>query len=262
MLTLTGILHKFPESEWELNISRFELKAGEIRGIIGPNGSGKSTLLRIAAGVLPPVRGEVLLKNKSLRQQKRPAIARILGYLPQDLSSEYDLTVEELVRMGRYPHIRGFGILHQADIKIVEQNLERTGLQTFRKRRLSQLSGGEKKRAFLASVLTQAPDFLLLDEPTGALDLHRQVDFFYLLKELAFAGIGIAVVTHDINSASLFCDELTFLNKGTCLSQGLPRQVLAEKNIRVVFGSDIFMGMHPEADRPILLPRPVRKEKT
>lgn len=262
MLALTGIKHSFPESEWELDIPLFELKPGEILGIIGPNGSGKSTLLRIAAGILPPVQGTVHLKGRSMREQKRPDIARILGYLPQELSSEYDLTVAELVRMGRYPHTRGIGILHQADIGIVRQNLERTGLSLLSTRRLSQLSGGEKKRAFLASVLTQAPEFLLLDEPTAALDLHRQVDFFHLLKNLAAAGIGIAVVTHDINLAALFCDGLTFLNNGSCLAQGPPNKVLVKNIIHEVFGPEILMGIHPESDRPIVLPRLGGKEKT
>lgn len=262
MLLLNGIIHRFPESQWELAIPKFTLKPGEIRGIIGPNGSGKSTLLRIAGGIITPLQGEVRLKDRAMRQQKRPVIARILGYLPQELASEYDITVEELVRMGRYAHTRRMGILDTDDIRIVRENLTRTGLSPLSSRRLSRLSGGEKKRAFLASVLTQAPEFLLLDEPTASLDLNRQVDFFILLQELAAAGIGIAVVTHDINLAAQFCENLTFLNQGACLAQGPPHKVLSEKNIRTVFGPDILMGTHPESDRPIVLPRAGRKTTT
>jgi iron complex transport system ATP-binding protein len=107
MLELKNIIHRFPESSWELNINRFSVSPGEVQGIIGPNGSGKSTLLRISAGILDPLAGDVTLGGNKLKKLKRHTIARQVGYLPQELSSEYDFTVEELVRMGRYPHTKG-----------------------------------------------------------------------------------------------------------------------------------------------------------
>jgi iron complex transport system ATP-binding protein len=157
--------------------------------------------------------------------------------------------------MGRYPHTRGFGLLSPADQEVINSSLEITEMSSLRNRRLSRLSGGEKKRAFLASVLAQTPKVLLLDEPTSALDIHYQVQFFQLLKKLAAEGIGIAIVTHDINFAALFSDELMFLEGGKCLIQDQPGEVLAAEAVTAIYGSDIIMGRHPQIDRPYILPR-------
>ncbi len=185
----------------------------------------------------------------------RRSIARHMGYLPQELISEYDLTVEEIVRMGRYPYTKGFGSLTSADQEIIQDSLKLTEMENLSERRLSQLSGGEKKRAFLASVLAQSPKVLLLDEPTGALDIHHRIQFFRLLESLVKKTMGIAVVTHDLNLASLFCDRLLLLSEGRCFALGSPTQVLSIENVESVYGDEILMKNHPEIDRPTFLPR-------
>lgn len=261
IIKLENIYHRFPDSYWELNISGFSISSGKVLGIIGPNGSGKSTLLRIAAGVLEPLRGKIKLENQELRNLDRRTIARHLGYLPQELASLYDFTVEELVCMGRYPHIKGFGSLVSSDRNAVRYSLEVTEMDTLRKRPLSRLSGGERKRAFLASVLAQQPRVLLLDEPTSALDIHRQTQFFRLLRNLAEKGMGVAVVTHDINFASLFSDWLMFLAEGRCIATGPPNHVLTDEIMHLVYGKDILMGLHPEVARPTVLPRILSEKK-
>ena len=129
-----------------------------------------------------------------------------------------------------------------------------------RNRRLSQLSGGEKKRAFLASVLAQQPRFLLLDEPATALDLPHRVRFFRLLHSLSRDGMGIAVVTHDVNLASLYADRLLMLSTGRILSLGPPHQVLTEERVSEVYGADVLMGRHPETQRPLIFARAVQEE--
>jgi len=260
IIELKNIHHCFPGSAWELNLERLNISTSEVLGIIGPNGSGKSTLLRIAAGVLSPFQGTVLLGHKELRKLDRRSIARHIGYLPQELTSEYDYSVEEIVRMGRYPHTKAFGSLVQSDLDAVKHSLEVTEMDTMNKRHLSCLSGGERKRAFLASVLAQQPKVLLLDEPTSALDIHRQVQFFRLLQSLANDGMGIAVVTHDLNFASLFSDRLVFLEQGRCIAMGTPGQVLTEETMRLVYGEVILTGRHPETNRPMILPRVLAEE--
>jgi iron complex transport system ATP-binding protein len=255
MIELRHIVHRFPGSEWKLDIPDFTIQASEILGIIGPNGSGKSTLLRIAAGIIKPLEGTVWLSGNKIINLKRKEIAKKIGYLPQETGSEYDYTVEELVRMGRYSHTGTFGGLGLLDLKRVRDSLKSTDMEKMSERRLSQLSGGEKKRAFLASVLAQSPDILLLDEPTSSLDIHRQVRFFHLLRRLTNQGMGVAVVTHDVNFASLFCQKLVFLSNGELLSMGKPEKVISEKNIKQVYGEDVLLGRHPETDDPYLLPR-------
>lgn len=260
ILELEKIHHRFQNSDWELSLDRLILEGGELLGIIGPNGAGKSTLLRIAAGILPPTRGTVRVAGRDLSRLNRKTAARSLGYLPQELSWEYDLTVEELAGMGRYPYLNLLGTMVDTDQSAVSRGLRLAGMEDLKTRHLSQLSGGEKKRAFLASVLAQNPRALLLDEPTGALDLHHQVQIFGLLKKLARSGSAVAVVTHDINLASLYSDKLLFLRGGKCLAWGQPREVLTEKTVTAAFGSVVLMNRHPEIDRPTLLPRVLGNE--
>jgi len=255
MIELNNIIHQFPNSDWKLDILNFSIQTSEVLGIIGPNGSGKSTLLRIAAGIIKPLKGTVSLYGKDINKIKRKEIAKKIGYLPQETRSEYDYTVEELAHMGRYPHTGTFGILSSLDLEIVKKSLSSTDMGEMSERRLSQLSGGEKKRAFLSSVLAQNPEILLLDEPTSSLDIHRQVQFFQLLSRLSEQGMGIAVVTHDINFASLFCQRVIFISDGKLLSQGKPEAVISEQNIKTVYGEDVILGRHPETNNPYLLPR-------
>jgi len=262
MLELKDIRHGFAESDWTLHISSLELISGEIFSIIGPNGSGKSTLLRIASGVLEPQGGTVLLNGNNIFELKRRSVARSLGYLPQEIVSLYDLTVEEVVRMGRYPHTQGFGTLEKSDNVVVQECLDLTEMTTLKERPLSRLSGGEKKRAFLASVLAQKPEILLLDEPTSALDVHHQIQFFRLLQSLSREGMGVAVVTHDINLASLFSDRLMLLSEGEPVVSGSPAEVLSATTVHTVYGEDILLGFHPETGRPTILPKLVPEKKS
>jgi iron complex transport system ATP-binding protein len=262
MLELKNIRHVFPESDWTLHVPSLELLPGEVFCIIGPNGSGKSTMLRIASGVLAPLEGTILLCGKNIFELKRRSIARSLGYLPQETVSLYDFTVEEIVKMGRYAHTRGFGTLENRDLSIVQECLDLTEMTPLRGRPLSRLSGGEKKRAFLASVLAQKPEILLLDEPTSALDIHHQVQFFRLLQSLAREGMGVVVVTHDINLASLFSDRMMVLLGGEPVVSGSPAEVLTASTVRSVYGEDILMGSHPETGRPTIIPRLMTEKKS
>jgi iron complex transport system ATP-binding protein len=262
MLELKDIRHGFKESDWTLRISSLEFFSGEVFSIIGPNGSGKSTLLRLASGVLKPLDGTVLLNGKNVFELKRRSVARYLGYLPQETVSLYDLTVEEVVRMGRYPHTQGFGTLRKSDNAVIQECLDLTELIPLKKRPLSKLSGGEKKRAFLASVLAQKPDILLLDEPTSALDVHHQIQFFRLLQNLSSEGMGVVVVTHDINLASLFSDRLMLLSEGEPVVSGPPAEVLSAATVHSVYGEEILMGFHPETGRPTILPKLVPEKKS
>jgi len=254
VLVLRNISHRYEESGWSLHVPLLEIKKSEFVGIIGPNGAGKSTLLQIAAGVLRPDGGAVLLNGRSLSSTARKSAARTLGFLPQELTSSSDYSVEDIARMGRYPYLKGLGGLSGADEDAVDRSLALTDLMDFRRRRLSQLSGGERKRAFLASVLAQEPEIMLLDEPTGALDIHRQVQFFRLLRELADGRMGIVVVTHDLNLASLFSDRLVLLSGGRPVRSGPPAEVLRSPVLTEVYGRGIFVGTHPQVNKPIVLP--------
>ena len=245
----------YDNSGWYLRDVSLKIRPGEFTGIIGPNGSGKSTLLKIAAGVLRPSSGQILLMNKQISSLSRRKIARHLGYLPQNVISTFDYRVEEVVAMGRFPHLSGAGFLQPNDLKIIEYCLKSTETTAYRNRPVSQLSGGERQRVLLAAVLAQEPKVLLLDEPTTGLDLHHQVEFFSLLTELTQKGIAVAVVTHDLNLASQYCHRLLLLNEGRTVLEGDVSQVIRQEILSDIYRQNVYVSRHPLTDKPIVLPR-------
>ena len=254
LLQLDAVSYQYPDSGWRLDAVTLAVASGEVLAAIGPNGSGKSTLLRLGAGVLTPTSGRVMLDGRECAGLPRREIARTLGYLPQQVTSEFDYRVEEVVAMGRYPHLSGAGFLSAADIAVVERCLAETEIERYRSRRLSRLSGGERQRAFLASVLAQEPRVLLLDEPTSSLDLHHQVRFFGLLRRLSAQGMAVVVVTHDVNLASLFCDRVALLRDGRLVEEGTPADVLRADVLQATYGNEVILERHPTTGRPIVLP--------
>ena len=254
LLHLDAIAYQYPDSDWRLEGVSLAVGAGEVLAIIGPNGSGKSTLLRVAAGVLAPGAGRVALGGRDLASLSRREIARTLGYLPQHVTSDFDYRVEEVVALGRFPHLAGAGFLSAGDAAVVDRCLAETEVAAYRQRPISHLSGGERQRVFLASVLAQEPRVLLLDEPTAALDLHHQVHFFGLVRRLARQGIGVAVVTHDVNLASLYCDRVALLRGGRLAEEGTPEHVLRADVLQATYGNEVLLERHPTTGRPIVLP--------
>ena len=248
MLVLEDVSYAYSAGQWHLRNLHLALPAGRICGIIGPNGAGKSTLLKIAAGIITCQSGKITLAGRDMQQFSRREMAAILGYLPQLVGSTFDLAV------GRYPHLSGAGFLQERDVGIVEQCLRQTETLAYRQRRLSELSGGERQRVMLASVLAQQPQVLLLDEPTTGLDLHHQVTFFRLLKELAGQGIAIAVVTHDLNLAGQFCDKLLLLKDGELVKEGSVKEVIEQQILRQCYGPEVLVSQHPLTGEPIVLP--------
>ncbi len=240
---------------WSLRVASLAVEPGEILSIIGPNGSGKSTLLRLAAGVIEPGKGHVWLGNIRMAEMDRTAVARRLGYLPQHIQPQFDLTAGEIATLGRRPHLQGFGRLRRRDRTAVEAAMRATETLHLSERLLSQLSGGERRRVFLASVLAQEPRVLLLDEPTASLDLHHQVLFFRRLRGLADSGMGVLVVTHDLNLASLFSDRVVLLDRGRIRHRGSAKDVVKTGTIKTVYGPELRVDRHPEIDRPVVLPR-------
>ncbi len=256
ILSMIVIGYRYPGAGWRLEVERLEVSPGERVGIIGPNGSGKSTLLKIAAGVLRPDSGRVFQRGTELEALERREIARRIAYLPQTVSSMLDFTVEEVVRMGRYPHLEGFGRMRGRHDEVVEATLDATGLVPLRTRPLSRLSGGEYKRVLLASVLAQEPEVLLLDEPTAALDVEHQVRLHRLFVALSRKGMAVVAVTHDLNLASLFFRRLLLLEHGKVSQQGSPGEVLTGETMERVYGAEVLVHRHPLVDCPMVLPRP------
>ena len=215
------------------------LPAGEVTALVGPNGSGKSTLLKTMANQLSPERGRVLLDGEQIRSLDSKQLARQLGLLSQENESPGSLTVEELVYHGRYPHRGFFDSLGEADHAAVDRAIELAGVERLRDSEMSNLSGGQKQLAWIAMVLAQETDVLLLDEPTTFLDLHHQLRVMEVVRTLnREEGVTVGVVLHDVGQAARFADNLIAMKDGELYDWGPPEDVVTEALLADVFRVD------------------------
>lgn len=214
-----------------------ELPNGQLTAIVGPNGSGKSTLLRGMSRLLAPRSGHVLLDGKDIHQLPARELARLLGLLPQGPVTPEGITVAELVSRGRHPHRGLFARLTSDDQQAIDDALAAVELVDLRDRPADQLSGGQRQRVWIAMVLAQGTQYLLLDEPTTYLDLAHAVDVMNVVHAAAH-GTGRTVVTvlHDLTLAAQYADHLVVMGDGQIAAQGRPAEVLTEELLKDVFG--------------------------
>lgn len=229
---------------------------GALVGVLGPNGSGKTTLLRCLMGYLPAKRGRVSLGGRDVAEWSRRDFARQVAVVPQEMPTDFPLSVSELVLIGRLPHLSAHGIGFESarDHQAAAAALEACAIAELANRPIHQLSGGELRRAFIARALAQETPFLLLDEPTSSLDLRHQLAIFDLLRTLARAGAGVLVVLHDVNLAAAHCDRVVLMKEGAVVAAGTPREALDPKILGDVYGVDLRAIVAEGIDRAILVP--------
>jgi iron complex transport system ATP-binding protein len=233
----------------------FHLASGKLTVLLGPNGSGKSTLLKTLARTLTPRKGRVLLDKLDIHRQSTRAIARRLGVLPQSPNAPDGLTVRELVALGRFPYQSLIRQWSRADQAAVEKAMIAADVIGFADRPVDSLSGGQRQRCWIAMVLAQETEWLLLDEPTTFLDLKVQVDLMELLAELCHHhGRTLLVVLHDLNLAAAYADELVLMRRGKILHRGAPSEVFNRRALYDVFGLDADVMTDPMNGRPICVP--------
>ena len=211
-------------------------------GLLGPNGSGKSTLLRALAGLIPGARPQVFINDAPLNTLSAGWLSRRVALVTQHLALDADLSVEEVVRLGRTPYRGAFSPWRSEDRLAVEQALSDTRLDGLRHQRWHQLSGGQQQRCAIARALAQQPAILLLDEPTNHLDIRHQLELMALIGSLQMTTI---VALHDLNLAANYCDELLLLNHGEVVAAGNAGTVLTPAHIRDVYGVDVSIARSP-----------------
>lgn len=224
-----------------------ELRRGEFLGLIGPNGSGKTTLLRALTGQIAPSSGTVLLEGAPMRSQARRDVARKLAVVPQMSVPPFEFTVEEIVAMGRSPHLGRLQPERPQDRSAVARAMDLTHTESLAKRPVTELSGGEFQRVVIARALAQEAPLMLLDEPAAHLDIGHQVEIFELLLRLnRDEERSILCVSHDLNLASRYCDRLVAMQEGRVAAEGTPAEVLTERKVGDLYRCRVRVETGPE----------------
>jgi iron complex transport system ATP-binding protein len=228
---------------------------GHFTAIIGPNGCGKSTLLRTLSRLMTPVEGSVLLDGEQIQRFASKEVARRIGLLAQNATTPGDITVQELVARGRYPHQPLFTRWRKEDDETVNRAMQATGMTDLAQQSVDTLSGGQRQRAWIAMVLAQETSIMLLDEPTTWLDISHQIDLLELLSDLnRTQGYTLAAVLHDLNQACRYATHLIALRDGEIVAQGAPKEIVTPELIARIYGMRCMIIDDPVAGTPLVVP--------
>ena len=211
---------------------------GKITSFIGPNGAGKSTLLSMVSRLLDADTGEVLVDNDDVRKMKSNEFSKRVSILKQSNHMNVRLTIRELVSFGRFPHSRGR--LNAEDLRIIDQAMDYMELMDMQHDYLEELSGGQRQRAFIAMVIAQDTDYILLDEPLNNLDMKHSVQIMKILRRLVDdLGKTVVIVLHDINFASVYSDRIVALKDGRVIKDGPTDDIINSESLKEIYDMDI-----------------------
>jgi iron complex transport system ATP-binding protein len=256
LLELADVRYRHPGAAREA-VSGVSLRIvpGEIVALVGPNAAGKSTLARVAASLARPTSGAVRLSGDDAFAIGRRERARRVAFLAQDEPADLPFTAREVALMGRAPHLGLWALESASDRARADEALAEMDASPLADRSVAQLSGGERRRVYLARTFAQEAALLVLDEPTDALDLKHQARFVSALRRRA-AGAGAAlVVLHDLGLAAAACDRVALLEAGRLVAEGPPVEVLRPELLGRVYGTQVDVVPHPATGRPLVAPR-------
>ncbi len=225
---------RYKNGHTALHNASFSIKKGTISGLVGVNGAGKSTLFKALMGFVPIAEGDITILGKSVNQALK---SRLIAYVPQseEVDWSFPVLVEDVVMMGRYGHMGLLRIASAADHLAVDEALDRVGMSTFRHRQIGELSGGQRKRVFIARALAQQGQVILLDEPFTGLDVKTEDAIITLLRALRDEGRVILASTHNLGSVPEFCDHVVMVN-GTVLNHGPVATNFTHEHLESAFG--------------------------
>ncbi|MEU3598443.1 ABC transporter ATP-binding protein [Streptomyces sp. NPDC006798] len=248
-MRVRGLSYTTPEGRTLLDGADLDLRPGETTGLVGPNGSGKTTLLRCVYGTLRPGAGTITVEGADLLAMGPKDRARRVATVPQENRPEFELTVREIVLMGRVPHKRFWEPDSAADGRAADEAMDRLGITELAGRSFPSLSGGERQRALVARALLQDPALLVLDEPTNHLDIRYQLEILGLVRELGTTNL---LALHDLNLAAYYCDRIHVLHDGRIVAAGPPAEVLTAELLAEVYKVTAEVTVHPRTGAPTI----------
>ena len=225
----------------------FSIDSSEWLSVIGPNGSGKSTLIKGILGITKSLKGNIYLKNKNIKNFTNKRIAQTVSFLPQQLNVNLNITVGDLVALGRSPYKEFWEFdLNKTDIEKINESLHLVDMYDLKDNLINQISGGQCQRAYLAMALAQDPEILILDEPTNALDLKYQIKFLEIIKTLKVnKKISVITILHDLNLAARYSDKIIALKNGESIAYGSSNEIINERFIKNIFEINALISDTP-----------------
>jgi len=236
----------------DININ---IKRGKFYTILGPNGSGKTTLLRLLSKSLHMEKGEIFIDEVDLNQIKPNLLAKEIAVVPQSTEIEFDFSVQDIVLMGRIPHIARFCSESEKDMRIATNAMKITNTWELRNKSINELSGGESQRVVVARAIAQETAIILLDEPISHLDIHHQIEIMNQLKHLnQNKNITIIAVLHDLNLAAAYADHMILMHDCGIYKDGTPEEVLTEEIIKKVYELEVYITKNPKTGKTFIMP--------
>ena len=242
LLSIKGLSIEFDGFRALEDIS-FDLGAGKLVGLIGPNGCGKSTMMRCISRIYEPTSGTISVAGKDVLHMKPAEVAKLVATVPAELGSTFNMTVMDMVVLGRYPFVDRLWWETPEDERITREALRTFGLDGIRRRQLSLCSSGERQRALIAKAYVQEPRLMLVDEPTAHLDMKYKLQVMEYLRRMARSDMTVLVAEHDISLMARYCDTCIIMKKGRIVTIGDPKEVITEELIRDVYEVDSRVGL-------------------
>lgn len=229
-LQIKNLSFGYKKNQMILNNINLEIKQGEILGILGPNGTGKTTFIKCINNIHKPNEGRILYDGNNIMNLSQLNIAKIIAYVPQYTNNFFPMNVIDTVMMGRMPYVKKN--YSDEDKEIVFSIIKKMNLEKFAFRNIKEMSGGERQRVFIARAMAQQPKIIILDEPTSSLDLYNQLFILHTITKLAKENNITTIMTiHDLNLASMFCDNILMLKDTHIFAHGKPESILTAEKI-------------------------------
>ena len=252
MLIINNLSVSLEQKDILRNIS-LHIESGEFVSIIGPNGAGKSTFLKAVSGLIDIRQGDITLKNKKINQYSKKELAKIITLIPQETVLQFDLSVEEMVLMGRFPYLDYWGNYTLEDRQLTGVILEKLHIHHLSSRSFNSLSGGEKQKVLIARALAQDSSIIMLDETLSFLDMNHQIETMELLSKIHLEDRKtIILISHNLNLSNEYSDRIVIFKNGQLMADGTPRELINKEMLSAAFGAEIDMLQNPKSGNPVI----------